>query len=188
MPNHCNNYVTFTFDTESEAKELADWMAKEDNGFCEYFRPMPKELEGTTAPSPEGQPIVDGVDNWYDWRNRYWGTKWGDYDQDVTLDGETVQIIFQSAWSPPIELYNYVCENLDVAVYASYEEMGSDFAGTYEDGVDDCMPDLTDAYVGATGDEYPDEDDYPDDDYSYDDACMEWEDNKYNWVQEELGL
>jgi len=37
-----------------------------------------------------------GVDNWYDWAHKYWGTKWGCYDHEV--DGDTIR--FSTAWAP----------------------------------------------------------------------------------------
>ena len=45
-----------------------------------------------------------GADNWYDWANQHWGTKWGCYDQqmvDVFEAGDqaTAQMSFQTAWS-----------------------------------------------------------------------------------------
>jgi hypothetical protein len=36
-----------------------------------------------------------GVDNWYDWAYKNWGTKWGCYDHE--LDGNTIR--FSTAWS-----------------------------------------------------------------------------------------
>jgi hypothetical protein len=38
-----------------------------------------------------------GADNWYDWRRKNWGTKWGAYSQNK--DGDS--ITFQTAWSTP---------------------------------------------------------------------------------------
>jgi len=35
-----------------------------------------------------------GVDNWYDWAYKNWGTKWGCYDHE--LDGNTIR--FSTAW------------------------------------------------------------------------------------------
>lgn len=49
-----------------------------------------------------------GYSNWYEWANQNWGTKWGDYDTELTvspsniLDGkqDAVEIYYQTAWSP----------------------------------------------------------------------------------------
>ena len=41
-------------------------------------------------------------DRWYDWRNRYWGTKWGACDIKITQDDEDfLEITFNTAWSHP---------------------------------------------------------------------------------------
>lgn len=41
-----------------------------------------------------------GYDNWYDWANANYGTKWGIYE--VNKDGD--QYYFQSAWSPATKI------------------------------------------------------------------------------------
>ena len=45
-----------------------------------------------------------GSDNWYDWANQHWGTKWGCYAQQMVDifeagDQATAQMSFQTAWS-----------------------------------------------------------------------------------------
>ena len=41
-------------------------------------------------------------DRWYDWRNRYWGTKWPACDIEITQDDEDfLEVTFNTAWSPP---------------------------------------------------------------------------------------
>ena len=94
--------------------------------------PMPKELEGTTAPS-------DG-DNWYGWRVNNWGTKWDITDEGLEYidNGDGTSVIqgwFDSAWAPPIEAYNTFLDDMDGCyLEATYEEGGMDFAGIYTDG------------------------------------------------------
>lgn len=45
-----------------------------------------------------------GVDNWYDWALRYWGSKWGDYNTVLEYNtGYSIKIRFDSAWRPPVE-------------------------------------------------------------------------------------
>jgi len=41
--------------------------------------------------------IQYGCINWYDWRVKYWGTKWNAYSQSLIKDG----VQFQTAWSTP---------------------------------------------------------------------------------------
>ena len=140
MPNWCNNTITLTGPKE---KITAIYnKAKEDNALLQQLKPMPTELEGTTSPAPkegEPQPLVDGFDNWYDWRVENWGTKW-DVDMDgleLSDDGTTINGWFDSAWSPPIHAYEYfLTENEDCSISSLYYEGGMDFAGKWEDFAD----------------------------------------------------
>jgi|TARA_B110000211_G_scaffold17421_1_gene18155 hypothetical protein len=136
MPNHCDNSITIKGPSE-KMQAMYTELQKEDANLCEIMYPMPKELEGTTSPSPDGSP------DWYSWCTNNWGTKWGAYDGDYDIedagDGETIITgSFQSAWGPPTECYaNYLDANDDVYIYATYYEGGMSFAGIWEDGSDD---------------------------------------------------
>jgi len=140
MPNWCNNTITLTGPKE---KITAIYnKAKEDNALLQQLKPMPEALEGTTSPAPkEGkvQPLVDGHDNWYDWRVENWGTKW-DVDMDgleLSDDGTTITGWFDSAWAPPIHAYEYfLTDNEDCSISSLYYEGGMDFAGKWEDFAD----------------------------------------------------
>ena len=156
MPNWCSNSISIQGSTET-IKTLWDEANKEGSGLLNAMKPMPKELEGTTSPTPqEGQagykgpqPTVDGFDNWYDWRVSNWGTKW-DIDPkeglEFTDNGDgTAQISgwFESAWAPPIEAYNTFIEDMDgCSLVADYHEPGMDFAGFYDNGDDEYMEGL----------------------------------------------
>ena len=137
MPNWCNNSITIKGSTET-IKTLWEEANQEgeDGGLLNAMVPMPKELEGTTAPSD--------TPNWYDWCVSNWGTKW-----DVSLEGleftdngdgtATIEGYFDSAWSPPIDAYNTFCEDMDgVYLEAYYEEGGMCFVGYWDsEGADD---------------------------------------------------
>ena len=140
MPNWCNNTITLTGPKEKITKIYEK--AKEDNALLQQLYPMPTQLEGTTSPAPkEGkvQPLVDGHDNWYDWRVDNWSTKW-DVDMDgleLSDDGTTITGWFDSAWSPPIGAYeHFLTENEDCSISSLYYEGGMDFAGKWEDFAD----------------------------------------------------
>ena len=76
---------------------------------------MPKELENTVSGSENMKSeeqkanskkwnIEFGADNWHDWRNMHWGTKWDLAPESITLiddDPEHIIIEFPTAWSPP---------------------------------------------------------------------------------------
>lgn len=140
MPNWCNNTITLTGPKEKISAIYAK--AVEDNALLQQLKPMPEALEDTTSPAPkEGkvQPLVDGFDNWYDWRVQNWGTKW-DVDVDnleLSEDGTTITGWFDSAWAPPIHAYEYfLTDNEDCSIKSYYYEGGMDFGGLWEDFAD----------------------------------------------------
>ena len=149
MPNWCNNTITIQGPAET-LKPL--WDEAKSTGLLNAIKPMPKALEDTTSPCPpdKQQPLVDGYDNWYDWRVANWGCKW-----DVDVDGleyedngdGTASIAgwFDSPWGPPIEAYNTFCDDFDNChLEAFYEEGGMDFAGHYDNGADDYLEGISD--------------------------------------------
>ena len=190
MPNWCNNTITIQGSTET-IKTLWEEATAEDGGLLDAMVPMPKELDGTTSPAPrEGtpQPLVDGFDNWYDWRVSNWGTKW-DVDHDgleFTDNGDGTASIsgwFDSAWAPPVVAYEKFCNDMDgVFIEAWYEEGGMDFAGHWtSEGVDDHLEGISD-YAreviknGSSGDDL----------YDQLDEYFEITENRREYIEEEL--
>ena len=120
MPNWCDNQVTITGPNSviDKIEKIVRQEEDESMGLLNFMYPMPKELEDTTSPSSSAkkpQPMVDGYDNWYDWRCDNWGTKWdvnefyGVDRQYLTEQNEgesTISFGFSSAWSPPIGAYD----------------------------------------------------------------------------------
>ena len=143
MPNWCNNSITISGPKDKITKLYNDAVA--ENGLLQVMYPMPKELEDTTSPAPkegEPQPLVDGYDNWYDWRVNNWATKW-DVDVEhleLSEDGTNISGWFDSAWSPPTGAYEeFLARNEDCSIKALYYEGGMDFGGEYIDGSDTCI-------------------------------------------------
>ena len=70
-------------------------------------------------------------DRWYDWRVQNWDTKWDCYDVVVTDDDpESVEIEFNTAWSPPEAICSAIREQYpDVSVSWFYDEPGCEIAG-----------------------------------------------------------
>jgi hypothetical protein len=194
MPNWCNNTINISGPTETIKQLWDDANSKDaegnEYGFLNAIKPMPKALEGTTSPAPrdgEPQPLVDGFDNWYDWRVSNWGTKW-----EVDMDGleykdnedgtSSISGWFESAWSPPIGAYESFCDDFDnCSLDAYYEEGGMDFAGHWYDGVDDFCENISDLArkVIKTGDSGSDLYDELDDHF-------EITENRREWIEEEL--
>jgi len=154
MPNWCDNQVSIT--GPNSVIDKIEKIVKEDdshanNGLLNFFKPMPKVLEGTTSPSSSAdkpQPMVEGFDNWYDWRVENWSTKWevcefyGVDRQYLTEQNEGESVItfgFSSAWAPPIGAYEqFLVDHDDCSLRAFYYEGGCDFMGEWDNGSDDC--------------------------------------------------
>ena len=190
MPNWCNNSITISGSTDT-LKPI--WEEAQKTGLLNAMVPMPKELDGTTSPTPkEGvpQPLVDGHDNWYSWRVDNWGTKW-----DVDLEGleftdngdgtSNIMGWFDSAWAPPIEAYNtFLDDNDGCDITASYEEQGMDFAGVYEDR-EDCGIDNVSEWCEAVIKGTTSLEDTPELFQKLDDE-LELIENRREWIEEQM--
>jgi hypothetical protein len=98
---------------------------------CEEFLPVPKNEDGA---------VFDG---WYDWCVNNWGTKWdiggaGNHGLDATRVGNQVSASFDSAWSPPVGLYEKLLE-LGYNVKATYWEPGMAYCGIWDNGYDNYI-------------------------------------------------
>lgn len=150
MPNWCNNYVDISHEDPTKIRALAD--ALDRGEFCSHVIPTPKDLTDTVAGSvPEGAERdaheaqmkrnleLYGAKDWYDYQTSRWGTKWdvgGDSQADVSDDGKTMSASFDSAWSPPLGVYEELVEQ-GFQVRAYYYESGMAYCGIWEDGSDD---------------------------------------------------
>lgn len=131
MPNWCSNKLTVS---HSDKTALNRFVQTYNKGVvCEEFLPKPKDIG----------------DGWYGWCIQNWGTKWDigadegtDHEERYALRATVVDneanCSFDSAWSPPIGLYNKLVE-LGYKVHASYFEPGMAFCGIYTDGYDNCI-------------------------------------------------
>lgn len=150
MPNWCYNYATFTHENSQTVddfeKVLRAYARDEEKalGPFQYLYPMPdnSQIEPThiVAVTDEGEEkiIKSSMPDWWHWRVGNWGTKWEPSDLLVTRkDAHTLEIVFYSAWSPPIGLYDHA-QGLGWTVLANYRENGFAFEGDYEDGANHC--------------------------------------------------
>lgn len=48
------------------------------------------------------------VVGWYNWRRKYWGTKWNAYE--VTWDRDTLEVWFDTAWNVPVPILRALSE------------------------------------------------------------------------------
>ena len=121
MPNHVYARISISDPTKKQ-KEILKKIEKAE-GLCRYYKPMPKELEGTTSPSDKP--------NWYDWCLENWGTKWGCYD--FGIDDEVIS--FTSAWSPIGDnIIRMFAKDFPSFTYSWEEEQGYGSEMDYEGG------------------------------------------------------
>lgn len=129
MPNWCMNNLTISHDDPAKLQEFVD--AYNSGETCEHYIPHPPEIM---------KSMEDPKNNdWYNWRCNNWGTKWDfgleeNYEPIKIQDG-SVMISFDTAWSPPIPLYDKLYE-LRYNIHASYWEPGMAYCGLYRDGID----------------------------------------------------
>jgi hypothetical protein len=158
MPNWCNNFVEVGHEDPAKITALAE--AMERGEFLDHVIPVPQELKDTVAGS-HGDPVKQaeleaqtqrnvekyGAGNWYDFCTSRWGTKWDvtcDGTVDIHPDGNLVTASFDSAWAPPVGVYDALVDQ-GYTVRAYYYESGMCFAGIYDNGDDDCYSDWGDS-------------------------------------------
>jgi len=131
MPNWCDNELWIKPNngprSKREYKEICDIITKstektEDCMLLSAFVPMPKDLDGTTAPSEEP--------NWYDWCVENWGTKW-DVDVNIEdMDKESAWMTFNTAWGPPVPWLKHIAKRFPkVRFQLKYQEDSMCFFG-----------------------------------------------------------
>lgn len=128
MPNWCDNMVTLSHPDKSKIDALDAELSNRDN---ESHRSL-GEFFNHLRPNPSGE--------WqYDWSVENWGSKWdaGIIDFERCDDNE-IWVSFESAWSPPTALYEFLM-NEGWKVYAVYYEPGMGYGGIFdsENGGDD---------------------------------------------------
>ena len=144
MPNWCNNYLVLKHpDTDMITRVMNSF----ETGLLNEFVPRPEELNIEAGYSPDSELEAQyksniekyGAPHWYDWSIENWGTKWdidGTEANCIQVNANTVELFFDTAWSPPIAAYSKL-EELGFEVTGYYHEPGMVFAGKYHDGYDD---------------------------------------------------
>jgi hypothetical protein len=122
MPNWCSNSVYITSDDATKLQELKSHAEAAD--LFQAVSPV-----GPIAPDRNGANRIDA-------QIAAWGTKWevSRYNR-IDLDNNVLALSFDSAWAPPIQVYEKLVEQ-GFGVKAFYFEPGINFAGIWEDGDD----------------------------------------------------
>ena len=156
MPNYCNNNIVIT--GPNSVIDKIEKIANGDKGdLLQYFYPMPKALQDTTAPLQKDATKEEkakakenlkkyGYDNWYDWRVENWGTKWDIMEfyninrKEIGEDESEISLGFDTAWAPALGAYErFIDENSNCSLKAYYYEPGCDFMGEWDNGIDSCF-------------------------------------------------
>jgi hypothetical protein len=123
MPNWCSNVATINHGDKEKIDAIENELNKEkdDVALFQILKPRPADQE----------------ENWYSWNCENWGTKWEASVYDFErLDDYNIKINFDTAWGPPIALYeDLFSEGYDTTAY--YDECGMAFCGKFEFGSDD---------------------------------------------------
>ena len=160
MPNWCANslkLVATTPDSEKKLAEIVQELARaktagENPVIFGLIKPVPEALmitAGYLGDTVEQAALVEkekenlktyGYKNWYDFCIGEWGTMWEaktEYDESYTIEGNQLTIFFDTAWSPPMQIY-YALEEMGFEVEATYVEQGVGYIGYYSNGEDHC--------------------------------------------------
>ena len=151
MPNWCSNVVEIAHTDPAKLKEVIT--AFGEGKFCAYAKPIPEGLDIVAGSvGVKGSPEQDaleakeqenlakhGYKNWYDFCANEWGTKWDVTDEcgcsELAEGATSTTISFESAWAPPIGVYEALVEE-GFEVRAHYYEPGMAFVGTWDNGDD----------------------------------------------------
>tara|TARA_B100002051_G_C16673215_1_gene605661 strand:+ start:212 stop:748 length:537 start_codon:yes stop_codon:yes gene_type:complete len=107
--------------------------------------PMPKELN-ITSPQNEEADIKQaeinlkkyGFKDWYDWRNKYWGTKWNPQTSRIEKTDDKIIIFYDTAWAPGEGWLNKIAEtylNLEFEFKCSEESGEFEGDGIVKNGI-----------------------------------------------------
>ena len=156
MPNWCSNTIEIE-GTKEQINAFVSFLDEQSGkNWFNFFRPCPQELVDTVSgfvgedkqSAHETQQKMNiekhGHADWYSWSVDKWGTKWNCDAQDwmkienPNEDQASVTFWFDSAWSPPTALYEFIESSSEFILKASYLEEGMSFVGQFSGGLDEC--------------------------------------------------
>lgn len=190
MPNWCNNRVVISHPDTAKLEALVG--AIKEGNFLKHIVPIPEDLNivaGRVGDDTNPDQIElerrskenlekYGAANWYDFCVQHWGTKWDvdPYDPaDVVIVDNTIEFGFDSAWSPPMGIYEAMVEQ-GYTVEATYYEPGMGYVGRCDGSpefgfTDDCYE-----YSGETSKTVRDViGEELDEEYGISESMAEWE-------------
>lgn len=118
----------------ARASAMSDEISKENDHYAKGKSSMPDFYQFDSY-SDYGKAALKcllnyGCFDWYEWSNRFWGTKWNACETHV--DDDNLSIYFETAWAPVPELIQKLSAKLRMPIYMQFsEEQFSAFAGEY---------------------------------------------------------
>lgn len=126
MPNWCENKIEI-FGSAEAIEQLVALVKSPDSDF-DFNRLIPYPEEYAVG-DVDGKAVGYNSGG-YDWCIRNWGTKWNACEPSVIVTENTVEIYFDTAWSPSLEVTEKLVSLFpDVTIKHTYEEGGMDFSG-----------------------------------------------------------
>ena len=116
MPNWCSGRATITGPAPVIA-EIKTILEDPEGDLLNWMVPRPKSED----------------ENWYQWNIENWGTKWSltDVYIDNTVEEDSIEFSFSTAWAPPINAFHTWAQNDGrVEFKLDYWEPGCAFVGT----------------------------------------------------------
>lgn len=118
MPNHVKNVLKFKNLKPKESEFLInlftspvseDPTGKAVDLIFDFDKVIPEPREKSECPEDclvnKDSHVMEYPDrpwfDWYEWHNKYWGTKWNAYDGYTKAGRSYITFVFSSAWSAP---------------------------------------------------------------------------------------
>lgn len=198
MPNWCSNKATIVASSETDLLQLLrlakrGYKPEEDGEYPERglnvfmmdsVLPTPQHLLDAKGMTDEVgfQQAIEGnkeyeYNNWYNWRLAHWGTKWDIAEVEMgeithrSKDKYSVSLWYNTAWSPNVAFWEYVCELGPFEVELKYFEEGMGFVGETlitKDGIEENHQQITTEMLVSVGA------------YLDDDGEIDWDESDVN--------
>jgi len=130
MPNWCENLMVLKHPDPAQMTSVRQAIEKEEDGFFNSIKPIP-----VFGDDPEANKAAFGYEGCYDFCCTEWGTKWDIRHQECEFrdEGETMAVVFETAWSPPVGIYQELYKR-GFRVEAYWLEEGMAFCGQFFNG------------------------------------------------------
>ena len=131
-------YERKSYETEEKLRERLDALRKADKSyFTNIFDfnaviPMPPHSDTFFATGGLGDEERKkyGKNNWYDWSNEHWGTKWNSSEARlVSEDEDSLEYWFDTAWGSPVPVIEELARKFGVKAVCDYYDV-DDFPNT----------------------------------------------------------